>query len=105
MVTSGEVYFVWLCTMSKGSIVELPIDVRQIIYKFTFPRIIARCCACDNVLLVQSLHSQLMQTRSYTVFGNDFHCLTCDIAPQSALLLLSRPDILRSIRLHDSQIF
>ncbi len=87
MTTCGVVYFVWSSTIGKGDVVELPIDLRKLIYEMTFPRVVARCCECDNIVLLQSLQYTLFQTRSYTVRNSDFYCMICKQVPKKVSLL------------------
>lgn len=76
-VMRGEVYFVWASTLERGSVRELPLDVRQMIYEWTFPHIKARCHHCKDVVLVESINHAYFQTQPFTVRDDAYWCMKC----------------------------
>ena len=78
---SGEHYFILASTWGGGSLIELPVDVRRLIYEWTFPRIKARCEHCDRIVLVESIHHAYCQAQPFTVRDNAYWCMNCKYIP------------------------
>lgn len=78
MPADGIRYFLDRACRGWGSVPALPRDVRQIIYEFTYPRVVLRCCRCDHVILVESLRVAWFQIRSYIrLEDRGIVCMSC----------------------------
>lgn len=78
---SGERDFVLLSTIGRGNVPYLPLEIRQIIFRKTFPRSLIVCNRCKDTVLMSSFTESLVENKPYTKVGDDFTCISCISSP------------------------
>ena len=81
----GEDYFVLRSTLGGGTILPLPLEIREVIRDLTFPRTLRRCSRCNAVVLVESLARSVFAARTYMLADdNSIVCAEC-LTPSESL--------------------
>ena len=72
-------YFFGCINRERGNLVYLPIEIQELIFKYSFPLPYMNCNICNNIILYKYYNYILVSTQNYSIIQGKLSCSSCKI--------------------------